>query len=245
MKKRILFPFFFVMMCAAFVNACFADAPKIKLYDFSEKNSTCYWTTDLSPSEISGDDWVGTTNKVNNTISLNTSSSPIKGSEYPYFVFRVKYEIPDGADYQPISHAYFKIVDETGNTVADLWQQNGVNQSNTMKASDNGKYVTYFYDMSGNSTYMENYISQTVVGIGMYYKNVKVAMDFAAYAPEKNVTVTFTDPADNALSLPDPAKIEIGFSMELTGYTAQKEGNRLLGWYSRRMRPNQLIESTA
>ena len=60
MKKRILFPFFFVMMCAAFVNACFADAPKIKLYDFSEKNSTCYWTTDLSPSEISGDDWVGT-----------------------------------------------------------------------------------------------------------------------------------------------------------------------------------------
>ena len=230
MKKRILFPFFFVMMCAAFVNACFADAPKIKLYDFSEKNSTCYWTTDLSPSEISGDDWVGTTNKVNNTISLNTSSSPIKGSEYPYFVFRVKYEIPDGADYQPISHAYFKIVDETGNTVADLWQQNGVNQSNTMKASDNGKYVTYFYDMSGNSTYMENYISQTVVGIGMYYKNVKVAMDFAAYAPEKNVTVTFTDPADNALSLPDPAKIEIGSSMELTGYTAQKEGNRLLGW---------------
>lgn len=230
MKKRILFPLFFVMMCAAFINACFADAPKIKLYDFSEKNSTCYWTTDLSPSEISGDDWVGTTNKVNNTISLNTSSSPIKGSEYPYFVFRVKYEIPDGTNYQPISHAYFKIVDESGNTVADLWQQNGVNQSNTMKASDNGKYVTYFYDMSGNSTYMENYISQTVVGIGMYYKDVKVAMDFAAYALEKNVTVTFSDPADNALSLPDPAKIEIGSSMELTGYTAQKEDNRLLGW---------------
>lgn len=40
MKKRILFPLFFVMMCAAFINACFADAPKIKLYDFSEKNST-------------------------------------------------------------------------------------------------------------------------------------------------------------------------------------------------------------
>lgn len=230
MKKRILFPFFFVMMCAAFVNACFADAPKIKLYDFSEKNSTCYWTTDLSPSEISGDDWVGTTNKVNNTISLNTSSSPIKGSEYPYFVFRVKYEIPDGTDYQPISHAYFKIVDGSGNIVADLWQQNGVNRSNIMKASDNGKYVTYFYDMSDNSTYMENYISQTVVGIGMYYKDVKVAMDFAAYASEKNVTVTFTDPADNALSLPDPAKIEIGSSMELAGYTAQKEDNRLLGW---------------
>ncbi len=230
MKKRILFPLFFVMMCAAFINACFADTPKIKLYDFSEKNSTCYWTTDLSPSEISGDDWVGTTNKVNNTISLNTSSSPIKGSEYPYFVFRVKYEIPDGTNYQPISHAYFKIVDGSGNTVADLWQQNGVNQSNTMKASDNGKYVTYFYDMSGNSTYMENYISQTVVGIGMYYKDVQVAMDFAAYASDKNVTVTFSDPADNALSLPDPAKIEIGSSMELTGYTAQKEDNRLLGW---------------
>lgn len=44
MKKRILFPLFFVMMCAAFINACFADTPKIKLYDFSEKNST--WVLD-------------------------------------------------------------------------------------------------------------------------------------------------------------------------------------------------------
>ena len=229
MKKRFLLPFFFAVVCAALLTVCFAETPMI-LYDFSEKNSTCYWTTNLSPSEISGDAWVGTTNKINNIIALSTESLPIKGADYPYFVFRVKYEIPEGTNYLPISHAYFKIVDESGNVVAGLWDQNGANKGHTMKASDNGKYVTYFYDMRGNSTYMENYISQITVGVGLYYTGVKVAMDFAAFASDKNVTVTFADPTESALSLPEPAKSELGSSMELAGYTAQKEDNRLLGW---------------
>lgn len=229
MKKRFLLPFFFAVVCAALLTVCFAETPMI-LYDFSEKNSTCYWTTNLSSSEISGDDWVGTTDKINNVIGLTTASSPIKGAEYPYFVFRVKYEIPEGTNYLPSSHAYFKIVDESGNVVAGLLDQNGANKLHTMKASDNGKYVTYFYDMRGNSTYMENYISQTMVGVGLYYTGVKVAMDFAAFASDKNVTVTFADPTESALSLPEPAKSELGSSMELAGYTAQKEDNRLLGW---------------
>ncbi len=228
MKKRFLLPFFFAVVCAALLTVCFAETPMI-LYDFSEKNSTCYWTTNLSPSEISGDAWVGTTNRVNNTIVRNLST-PVKGADYPYFILRVKYEIPEGTEYRPISHAFFKIVDENGDLVVDVWDQGGVNKDNTMLAGDNGEYVTYFYDMSSNTTYMENYISQVIVGIGMYYTDVKVALDFAAFSADKSVTITFEDAAGTALSLPAPARAEIGSALSLSAYTAQKENNRLIGW---------------
>lgn len=228
MKKRFLLPFFFAVVCAALLTVCFAETPMI-LYDFSEKNSTCYWTTNLSPSEISGDAWVGTTNRVNNTIVRNLST-PVKGADYPYFILRVKYEIPEETEYRPISHAFFKIVDENGDLVVDVWDQGGVNKDNTMLAGDNGKYVTYFYDMSSNTTYTENYIGQVIVGIGMYYTDVKVALDFAAFSADKSVTITFEDPAGTALSLPAPARAEIGSALSLSAYTAQKENNRLIGW---------------
>ena len=157
-------------------------------------------------------------------------STPLKGADYPYFILRVKYEIPEGTSYRPISHAFFKIVDENGDLVVDVWDQGGVNKDNTMLAGDNGKYVTYFYDMSSNTTYTENYIGQVIVGIGMYYTDVKVALDFAAFSADKSVTITFEDPAGTALSLPAPARAEIGSALSLSAYTAQKENNRLIGW---------------
>lgn len=224
MKKHALFSLLFILLCS-FLTVCNAQTPQTLLYDFSEKNSTCYWTTNLSPSEIKGDEWIGTTNISNTTIVLDTQNNPIKGSEYPYFALRIKYE----SDYTPITHAYFGMADEDGNVVSGLFDGKA-NKSITMKSSDNGRYVTYFFDMSDNTVYMENYIIKAAIGIGMYYKGVRVSMDFAAFTADKNVTVTFKDPAGTALSLPEPAKAEMGSTVDLTGYTAQKENNHLLGW---------------
>ena len=229
-KAKYFFAAILMLCCTCFFGVCFADAPKDFLYDFSETNGSCGWTTNLSDQVLAGDEWTGTTNAINNTIYLVPPAKSIKGSDYPYFVMRVKYEMPEGVVYQPVTHVYIATADENGNEVSGLWSGK-VSKGYSMSLGKDGIYVTYFFDFGSNAIYNENYVKEVSVGVGLYYeRGIKVSMDFAAFIADKTAAVSFEDAAGNAYSLPKPAEAQIGMPFSLDAYTASKEDNRFLGW---------------
>lgn len=55
-KAKWFFAVILMFCCACFCDVCFADAPKDFLYDFSETNGSCGWTTNLSDQVLAGDE---------------------------------------------------------------------------------------------------------------------------------------------------------------------------------------------
>lgn len=234
MKKVFSCSVFLLLLCLLFASASVFAAKTVPdvLYDFSEKNSTCYWITNLSGSYLKDDAWIGKTDKVNNIIQLAKSSTLRAGKDYPYFVLRVKYDMPEGATKTPNSFAYIQTVDADGKTLTGLYSGK-VGMNKDMALADNGKYVTYIYDFSSNEALSAGYIGEIAVGVGNGYANggVTVSLDFAALLPDPDMTVTFADASsDTSATLPAAASVKIGSSLALSGYSAQKKDNRFLGW---------------
>lgn len=234
MKKALSCSVFLLLLCLLFASASVFAASTVPdvLYDFSEKNSTCYWITNLPGSYLKGDAWIGTTDKVNNIIQLAKGSSLRAGKDYPYFVLRVKYDMPENATGTPNSYTYIQTVDADGKTLTGLYSGK-VSMNKNMALADNGKYVTYIYDFSSNEDLAAGYIGEIAVGVGNGFTNggVTVSLDFAALLPDPDMTVTFADAAsDTGATLPDAASVKIGSSLDLSGYSARKKDNRFLGW---------------
>ena len=233
MKKFYFFKAAVLMIIVASFAMSFESASAVGdiLYDFGEKNGACSWTTSIPSSKLEPDCWTGITDRANNIIELKTSSSPISGKDYPYFVLRVRYTIPEGESKTPNTFAYFETVDENGEKTNSLWS-GGVSQNINMDSSDNGKFVTYFFDMSSNSIYNSSYITHTAVGVGNGYSSggVLVEMDFAAFVTDKYAAITFENPADPSIALPEPVNAELGSSLSLDDFTAYAPDNALVGW---------------
>lgn len=226
MKKYIIG---FITLVFLFSVCVCASEPII--YDFGTENGNCSWVTSLSTQPISGSSWCGTTNAVNNTIERSFSTR-IKGSDYPYFVIRTKYTVPEGGTKNPNTYLYFKTHDAlTGGNITDNLYSATVSQNKFMEMSDNGRFVTYVYDFSGNTTYMNSYVSKCSIGVGNGYTGgVTVEIDFAGFVSDKNVSVSFADTENGELPQIDDVTLSIGSSFKLSDISAKKDGYMLVGF---------------